>query len=193
MTAFYHIFQILDQPMVLVKVSRTATTVHETNEAFCRLSGYTQEQLKDASIELLITKHLPCDNSQHFTQETILITSGEQEIPVYLDFRPLTVTDQDEAIYALIMLEVTSEYALHEDSLTVINHVSEPAKRLKMWMAKRDLSANQLSAATHISLQTISKLRNGHIAKPNRLTAELIAGELQVAVSDIWPEVRKGR
>jgi lambda repressor-like predicted transcriptional regulator len=56
-------------------------------------------------------------------------------------------------------------------------------------MAKRDLSASQLSLATGISLQTISKLRNGKISRPQRLTAELIASELRVDVQEIWPEL----
>ncbi|GMK38013.1 hypothetical protein PCCS19_10670 [Paenibacillus sp. CCS19] len=61
--------------------------------------------------------------------------------------------------------------------------------KLKIWMAKRDLSASQLSLSTGISLQTISKLRNGKISKPQRLTAELIASELRVDVQEIWPEL----
>jgi DNA-binding Xre family transcriptional regulator len=61
--------------------------------------------------------------------------------------------------------------------------------KLKIWMAKRDLSASQLSLATGISLQTISKLRNGKISRPQRLTAELIASELRVDVQEIWPEL----
>ncbi|NIK67559.1 MULTISPECIES: helix-turn-helix domain-containing protein [unclassified Paenibacillus] len=192
MTAFYQIFQILDQPMTLVRVSKAETTIHETNEAFCRLSGYTQEQLKGMSLELLIANYLPCDISLHFTQETVLTSAKQEEIAVHLEFRALTVSDQDDARYALIIYEDKSGYA-HEEPLTAIKQVYDSSKRLKMWMAKRDISANQMAAATNISLQTISKLRNGHIQKPNRLTAELIAGELQVAVSDIWPEVRNGR
>lgn len=192
MQQFYHIFQILDQPMALVRVTRDTTTIHETNEAFCRLSGYKQEQLKSTALDLLISSHLPCDCGQHFTQETVLTTARQQEIPVHVEFRTLTVNDQDDAIYALIIFEDKSEYA-SEESLTAIHQVYDSAKRLKMWMAKRDISANQMAAATNISLQTISKLRNGHIKKPSRLTAELIAAELQVAVSDIWPEVRNGR
>ncbi|MCK9857260.1 helix-turn-helix domain-containing protein [Paenibacillus sp. ATY16] len=192
MIAFYQIFQILDQPMILIRVSRASTTIHETNEAFCRLSGYKQEQLKGMSIELLIAHYLPCDSSLHFTQETTLISAKQDEIAVHLEFRALTISDQDEARYALIIFGSKSEHA-REEPLTAIKQVYDSSKRLKMWMAKRDISANQMAAATNISLQTISKLRNGHIQKPNRLTAELIAGELQVAVSDIWPEVRNGR
>lgn len=66
-----------------------------------------------------------------------------------------------------------------------------PSMKLKIWMAKRDMSAGQLSEATGISLQTISKLRNGKINKPQRLTAELIASELGIETHDIWPATRK--
>ncbi|MBH5318106.1 helix-turn-helix transcriptional regulator [Paenibacillus sp. GSMTC-2017] len=67
----------------------------------------------------------------------------------------------------------------------------DSAMKLKIWMAKRDMSTGQLSAATGISQQTISKLRNGKIEKPQRLTAELIASELQVDVHEIWTVIRK--
>lgn len=70
-------------------------------------------------------------------------------------------------------------------------HVVDSATKLKIWMAKRDISAGQLASATGISLQTISKLRNGKIEKPQRLTAELIASELGVEVHHIWPLIRK--
>ncbi|GGG56504.1 helix-turn-helix domain-containing protein [Paenibacillus radicis (ex Gao et al. 2016)] len=85
------------------------------------------------------------------------------------------------------------EYAFVIWDLKPVSEGVDSSMRLKIWMAKRDMSAIQLSAATHISLQTISKLRNGKIEKPQRLTAELIASELKVDVSEIWPEVRRGR
>ncbi|RJE89906.1 XRE family transcriptional regulator [Paenibacillus sp. 1011MAR3C5] len=71
------------------------------------------------------------------------------------------------------------------------DQVVDSATKLKIWMAKRDMSAGQLAASTGISLQTISKLRNGKIEKPQRLTAELIASELGVDVHHIWPSIRK--
>ena len=63
----------------------------------------------------------------------------------------------------------------------------DPSVSLKILMARKHMSAQQLSEATGISLQTISKLRNGKIGKPQRLTAELIAAELNVSPQDIWP------
>lgn len=71
------------------------------------------------------------------------------------------------------------------------DQVVDSAMKLKIWMAKRDISAGQLAVSTGISQQTISKLRNGKIEKPQRLTAELIASELGVEVHHIWSSVRK--
>nr|WP_281378797.1 helix-turn-helix transcriptional regulator [Paenibacillus phyllosphaerae] len=53
-------------------------------------------------------------------------------------------------------------------------------------MARRKISAQELSESTGISVQTISKLRNGKILKPQRLTAELLATVLGVKPQDIW-------
>ncbi|MFC5651356.1 helix-turn-helix domain-containing protein [Paenibacillus solisilvae] len=75
--------------------------------------------------------------------------------------------------------------------VTDIKPVMEPidsAVLLKILMARKHMSAQQLAEATGISLQTISKLRNGKIGKPQRLTAELIATELNVSPQDIWPQ-----
>ncbi|MHA6483755.1 PAS domain-containing protein [Paenibacillus sp. strain BS8-2] len=83
------------------------------------------------------------------------------------------------------------EFAFVIWDLRPSNDRAEPSLKLRIWMAKRDMSAGALSASTGISLQTISKLRNGKISKPQRLTAELIAAELGVEVKEIWPHVRK--
>lgn len=63
----------------------------------------------------------------------------------------------------------------------------DPSVSLKILMARKHMSAQQLAELTGISLQTISKLRNGKIGRPQRLTAELIAAELNVSPQDIWP------
>ncbi|EFM09926.1 transcriptional regulator, XRE family [Paenibacillus curdlanolyticus YK9] len=81
------------------------------------------------------------------------------------------------------------EFAFSVWDLKEANDSGQPGMKLKIWMAKRDISTSQLSLSTGISIQTISKLRNGKITKPQRLTAELIASELRVEVSDIWSEV----
>lgn len=85
----------------------------------------------------------------------------------------------------------SNEFAFVIWDLRPIDAETDSAMKLKIWMAKRDISTGQLSIATGISQQTISKLRNGKIEKPQRLTAELIASELQVDVHDIWPVIRK--
>lgn len=85
----------------------------------------------------------------------------------------------------------TKEYAFVIWDLKPIDDSIDSAMKLKIWMAKRDMTAGMLSEATGISIQTISKLRNGKIIRPQRLTAELIASELRVDVHDIWTKIRK--
>ncbi|MCQ6562469.1 helix-turn-helix domain-containing protein [Paenibacillus mendelii] len=70
--------------------------------------------------------------------------------------------------------------------LRAYSHPVDPSIKLKVLMARCNISAQQLSEATGISVQTISKLRNGKIGKPHRLTADLIATELNVKRQDIW-------
>lgn len=84
-----------------------------------------------------------------------------------------------------------SEFAFVIWDLRPVDEKIEASVKLRIWMAKRDVTAGHLSASTGISIQTISKLRNGKILKPQRLTAELIASELQIEVHEIWSETRK--
>jgi DNA-binding Xre family transcriptional regulator len=79
------------------------------------------------------------------------------------------------------------QYGFVITSLRPVEESADPSVTLKILMAKNGISAQQLSEATGISLQTISKLRNGKINKPQRLTAELIAAELNVVPTLIWP------
>ncbi|MWC30307.1 helix-turn-helix domain-containing protein [Paenibacillus sp. MMS18-CY102] len=58
--------------------------------------------------------------------------------------------------------------------------------KLRVLMTAKNVSVTELARSTHISLTTISKIRNGKIKKPKRLTAELIAGELGVVPEEIW-------
>lgn len=62
----------------------------------------------------------------------------------------------------------------------------DPAYKLRMLMLTKNMTATSLAQSTLISLTTISKIRNGKIKKPQRLTAELIAGELGVKPESIW-------
>lgn len=87
--------------------------------------------------------------------------------------------------------ENSKEFAFVIWDVKPLDDKIDAAMKLKIWMARRDITAGQLSDNTGISIQTISKLRNGKIIKPQRLTAELIASELQVDVHEIWTSVRK--
>lgn len=80
------------------------------------------------------------------------------------------------------------QYAFVVTDLRPIAEKSTPSVTLKVLMARHNISTQQLSDMTGISQQTISKLRNGKIRKPQRLTAELIAAELLVAPRQIWPD-----
>lgn len=63
----------------------------------------------------------------------------------------------------------------------------DPSVTLKVLMARNYMSAQQLAHETGISLQTISKLRNGKIDRPQRQTMLLIAKALNVTQQEIWP------
>jgi len=71
-------------------------------------------------------------------------------------------------------------------NLSPVNEPLHAAVKLKIAMARCSISTQQLAALTGISMQTISKLRSGKITKPQRLTAQLIARELNMIPEDIW-------
>ncbi|GAB2701730.1 PAS domain S-box protein [Paenibacillus thermoaerophilus] len=81
-------------------------------------------------------------------------------------------------------------YAFVIRDLQPYEEADDPGIRLKTLMAQRNMSASQLSEATGLSPQTISKLRSGKIRTPQRLTAELIAAELGVSPSRVWSKTR---
>ncbi|UQZ83755.1 helix-turn-helix protein [Paenibacillus konkukensis] len=83
------------------------------------------------------------------------------------------------------------EYGFVVSQLQPYEETAEPSVKLKVIMAQKNISAQNLSEATGISAQTISKLRNGKIARPQLLTAQVIASELGVHVADIWTSTRK--
>jgi DNA-binding Xre family transcriptional regulator len=74
-------------------------------------------------------------------------------------------------------------------------HMNQPEEdssyKLRMLMLSKNMSVTSLAQSTLISLTTISKIRNGKIKKPQRLTAELIAGELGVLPETIWSSYRR--
>ncbi|QQE81612.1 helix-turn-helix transcriptional regulator [Alicyclobacillus sp. SO9] len=65
----------------------------------------------------------------------------------------------------------------------------DPAARLRVLMAERDFTVKELSYSSGVSRATISALRNGHVKRPNRETAELLADALGVRLNSIWPKL----
>ena len=63
----------------------------------------------------------------------------------------------------------------------------DPAAKLRMLMAERDINVSELAYMTGLSRDTISALRTGRTKCPNPDTAHLIATALGVRTSSIWP------
>ncbi|QHT59197.1 helix-turn-helix domain-containing protein [Paenibacillus lycopersici] len=102
------------------------------------------------------------------------------QLDLNMMYRPFCHTDGSLKHIAFIVSDIRS--AADSES-----NAADSSVTLKVLMARSYMSAQQLSAATGISMQTISKLRNGKINKPQRQTALLIAQALKVAPQDIWP------
>jgi PAS domain S-box-containing protein len=77
-------------------------------------------------------------------------------------------------------------YAIVFTKLDLIDPFEDPSFKLRILMTEKKISVTQLAHTTDISLTTISKIRNGKIKKPQRVTAELIAGKLGVVPGEIW-------
>lgn len=63
----------------------------------------------------------------------------------------------------------------------------DPATKLRVLMAERDINTVELAAMTGLSTTTVSALRTGRTRSPNPDTAYLIATALGVRTSNIWP------
>ena len=63
----------------------------------------------------------------------------------------------------------------------------DPATKLRMLMAERDINVGELAYMTGLSRATVSALRTGRTQCPNPDTAHLIATALGVRTSSIWP------
>lgn len=161
---------------------------------------------------LHITAPLPFDPDDTMEDETLLHFIAEEEHPrIKSLLRNAAQLQQEHTITLLTRKKVSAQLELELTFFPIQNgygkcnvmafviwdirpsgeHADDPSVKLKIWMAKRDITAGQLSQATGISLQTISKLRNGKIKKPQRLTAELIASELGIDTYEIWPSLRR--
>ncbi|MFC5651877.1 PAS domain S-box protein [Paenibacillus solisilvae] len=77
-------------------------------------------------------------------------------------------------------------YAIVFTKLALIDPFEDPSFKLRLLMTEKKISVTQLAHTTDISLTTISKIRNGKIKKPQRITADLIAGKLGVVPGEIW-------
>lgn len=77
-------------------------------------------------------------------------------------------------------------FAIVFTKLALIDPFEDPSFKLRLLMTEKKISVTQLAHTTDISLTTISKIRNGKIKKPQRITAELIAGKLGVVPGEIW-------
>jgi len=100
----------------------------------------------------------------------------------------------EEQVYTARALFMTFRHWTGEikSSAVVLLHL-EPQQeeidssfKLRLLMTAKNVSVTELARSTHISLTTISKIRNGKIKKPKRLTAKLIADKLGVGPEEIW-------
>lgn len=296
MTVHQQIFQMLDQPMLILKQRKDETVIEDANDAFLELVGYSLSYLKSKDGREL-SQRFQLDLTKRVLKSEIR-TKARTQLNVRAEQMPLPKIPGDEWTRALLILEeltafnwieqqfdkgkvlmsgimdkhmhlrflrhstaphlfepdeaMEDETLLHfiaekehpriksllrnaaqqheEQTLTLQTnkrsgaqleleltfypirngfgkcnelafviwdirpagkHADDPSVKLKIWMAKREMTAGQLSEATGISIQTISKLRNGKIKKPQRLTAELIASELGIDTNEIWPSLRK--
>lgn len=65
---------------------------------------------------------------------------------------------------------------------------TDPAARLRVLMAERDLNVSELADMAGISRHTVTRLRTGAVKRPTYDTAHLIADALGVKVNSIWPD-----
>ncbi len=61
----------------------------------------------------------------------------------------------------------------------------DPATKLRVLMAERDVNVSELADMTGLSRNTISRLRNGEV-NPTHETAYRVASALGVRTSSIW-------
>lgn len=68
------------------------------------------------------------------------------------------------------------------------NVAEDPATRLRILMAKRNVNVNELADLAGVSRHTVTRLRTGLVQHPTYDTAYLIARALGVKVNNIWPD-----
>ncbi|WP_141506048.1 helix-turn-helix domain-containing protein [Paenibacillus luteus] len=296
MSIYEQVFQMMDQPMLILIQDDNGVRIEDANQAFIRMTGYTINELQSEKGSIFLEEYKIETSVPVLKSEVSILTKQKKMLPVRLDQQPLPkcsvnsykksfvifedltpykwieqqseknkvlisgIVDRHEHIrflrdslgHSLFEAQQMNDESLlqfvadteqgpmrqvlqkakldkEERSLTIrtsklsgielnmsvtfapildgfgdvrefafviwdlnpIDDQVDASLKLRIWMAKKDMSAGHLSALTGISIQTISKLRNGKILKPQRLTAELIASELQVDVYEIWQEIRK--
>ncbi|WP_042165941.1 helix-turn-helix domain-containing protein [Paenibacillus gorillae] len=296
----YNIFDMLDDPMMIVEFEHNRWYVRDVNEAFTLLTGYKNNELTDIDPDSLLKEDLPFHHLMTLLTEEEGDSSFEWEliarltapIPVKLTCRKLQednltgyivnckdlsepnwIDDFAQENQIVMTLSVSEQYRIMdakryytplkqrtsslvnqlmfdfvaEDSVKPLRRVMENARKngseeqmelrmsisdksylasalikpfyygnktfrsfsiiiteldlhtqdedssykLRMLMLNKNISATSLAQSTLISLTTISKIRNGKIKKPQRLTAELIAGELGVKPESIWSSFKR--
>ncbi|WP_219835178.1 helix-turn-helix transcriptional regulator [Paenibacillus sp. R14(2021)] len=119
---------------------------------------------------------------RHRRTNTIIVQTkrlaDSAKLELHITYRPFFNGDGSLKQMGFIVTNIQSitESAVVDSSVT-----------LKVLMARNYISAQELASTTGISLQTISKLRNGKIGRPQRQTALQIAKALKVLPQDIWP------
>lgn len=68
------------------------------------------------------------------------------------------------------------------------NKVEDPATRLRILMAERNVNVNELADMAGVSRHTITRLRTGLVQRPTYATAYLVFRALGVKVNSIWSD-----
>ncbi|MFC4811137.1 helix-turn-helix domain-containing protein [Paenibacillus sp. GCM10023250] len=119
--------------------------------------------------------------TEHLIVHTKKLAESVQ-LELQITYRPFFHGDGTLKCIAFVATDIRSLVESEAEAAAL-----DPSVTLKVLMARKYMSAQQLSSATGISLQTISKLRNGKIGRPQRQTTLLIAKALDVTPQDIWP------
>lgn len=146
------------------------------------LEGLLNEYFQDDERERIFA--VLKETVQHRATNHIVVHTKEladsAQLKLHITYHPFYQGDGSLKNIAFIVSDMES---VTESATKTV----DPSVNLKVLMARNYMSAQQLSSETGISMQTISKLRNGKINRPQRQTALLIAKALKVSPQDIWP------
>ncbi|WP_436664492.1 helix-turn-helix domain-containing protein (plasmid) [Alicyclobacillus acidoterrestris] len=71
----------------------------------------------------------------------------------------------------------------------MFNLRKQPAAKLRLLMAAKDINTQELADLTGLSPTTISRIRSGIVKRPKSETAYRIASALGVKVNSIWRDM----